>query len=40
MLVRIADINLESAAVYNWLIPIADLDGDIRTQGTVRIMLT
>ena len=38
--VKVEADDKESAAVYNWLIPIADLDGDIRTQGTVRIMLT
>ena len=39
-IVRIADMNLELAAVYSWLVPIADPDRDIRTPGTVRIMLT
>ena len=38
--VRIADMNSEPATVYSWLVPIADPDGDIRTRGTVRIMLT
>ena len=35
--VRIADINLDSAAVCSWLVPIADPDGYVRTRGTVRI---
>ena len=39
-IVRIADINLEPAAVYIRLVPITGPDEDVRTRGTVRIMLT
>ena len=39
-IVRIADINLEPAAVYIQLVPITGVDEDVRPRGTVRIMLT
>ena len=39
-IVRIADINLEPAAVYIRLVPTTGPDEDVRTRGTVRIMLT